>query len=394
MLPRTITIGTTQLKTPTLFASYRIRDYPRAGLRCHPWEITGTQALLLNAFDLLANKRTRMFIDEVRQCKGKLHEYVEFDGPLMLDSGAFNFLQHQEISITPVEVLDIGLELRADVSVVLDHPFPPNATPQEISARWDNTQENTRAMVKALSQYDGDKPNGFRLMPVLHGHDAETLKSALDDVMSILGHEPEIVGIGSLAPLARNGNTRKAIDVILEVRRLLPGAHIHCFSMGSALLMLFAFYCGADTVDSQTWIMSAAFKQVQLPGFHLTRLSPREAERDPGRYERTRRAFAKHLLRLIQDEGFAVRDWDTGSDWPITDEKEALAYLNYLEDRDGINHIHRRACHNLYAFNFEAGRVRQEMAAGTLEIFIQGRMKSTVYRRRFEYAVRKKSQLG
>jgi queuine/archaeosine tRNA-ribosyltransferase len=386
-------IGSKGLEVPNIFASYRVRDYPRAGLRCHPWEMTDTQALLLNAFDLLANRRTKMFTAEVRKCKGKLHEYVEFDGPLMLDSGAFNFLQHQEISIIPAEVLDIGLELRADVSVVLDHPFPPNATPQEISARWANTQENTRAMVRALAQYDGDKPDGFRLMPVLHGHDAETLKCALDDVTSILSHEPEIVGIGSLAPLAKNGNTRKAIDAILEVRRLLPGAHIHCFSMGSALLMLFAFYCGADTVDSQTWIMSAAFKQVQLPGFHLTRLSPREAKRDPVKYERTRQAFAQHLLRLIQKEGFAVQDWDTGAPWPINDEDEALAYLDHLEDRDGINHIHRRACHNLYAFNFEAGRVRKAMTAGTLETFIEGRMKSTVYRRRFEYAVRKKSQL-
>ena len=392
MPPRTVAIGAIQLEAPALFASYRIRDYPRAGLRFHPWEMTDTQALLLNAFDLLANRRTKMFTDEVRACDGKLHEYVEFNGPLMLDSGAFNFLRHQEISITPTNVLDIGLALRADVSVVLDHPFPPNTAPQEISARWANTRDNTRAMVKALAQHDGEKPNGFRLMTVLHGHDAETLKCALGDVTSILGHEPEIVGIGSLALLAKNGNTRKAIDVILEVRRLLPKAHIHCFSMGSALLMLFAFYCGADTVDSQTWIMSAAFKQVQLPGFHLTRLSPREAERDPVKYERTRRAFAKHLLRLMQDEGFVVKDWDTGGDWPITDERAALAYLNYLEDRDGINHVHRRACHNLYAFNFETGQVRQAMTACTLETFIQGRMKSTVYRRRFEYAVRKKSQ--
>ena len=96
----------------------------------------------------------------------------------------------------------------------------------------------------------------------------------------------------------------------------------------------------------------------------------------------------------MQDEGFSIRDWDTGDDWAITDECEALAYLDYLEDRDGTNHVHRRACHNLYAFNFETGRVRQAMTAGTLEAFIQGRMKSTVYRRRFEYAVGKKSQSG
>jgi len=231
-------------------------------------------------------------------------------------------------------------------------------------------------------------------MPVLHGHNAETLKRSLDDVVTILGREPDLVGIGSLAPLAQNGSKHTVIEVLVTARQLLPEAHIHCFSLGSALLMLFAFYCDANTVDSQTWIMSAAFKQVQLPGFHLTRLSPREANSDPVKYDRTRRAFAQHLLRLIQEEDFAVKDWDTGTPWPISDEREALAYLDYLEDRDGVNHVHRRACHNLYTFNFEAGRARQEIATSTLETFIQGRMKSTVYRRAFEYAINKRAQTG
>lgn len=391
---RTVGLGELQLETPALFASYRIRDYPRAGLRSHPWKMTGTQALLLNAFDLLANRRTKMFTNEVRKCEGKLHEYVEFDGPLMLDSGAFNFLQRQEISITPTDVLNIGLELGADISVVLDHPFPPKATSQEIKARWTNTCANTRTMVESLTQRDGKIPAGFQLMPVLHGHDTETLKRSLDDIVAILGGEPNLIGIGSLAPLAQNGSKRTVIDVIATIRQLLPDAHIHCFSLGSALLMLFAFYCGADTVDSQTWIMSAAFKQVQLPGFHLTRLSSREAESDRGKYERIRRGFAQHLLALIEEEGFAVKEWDAGTPWPIKNESEVLAYLNYLEDRDDINHIHRRACHNLYAFNFEAGRVRQEMVTGALETFIQGRMKSTVYLRAFEYAMSRAAQIG
>ena len=34
------------LDTPNLFASYRIGDYPHAGLLHPPWEMTGTQAVL------------------------------------------------------------------------------------------------------------------------------------------------------------------------------------------------------------------------------------------------------------------------------------------------------------------------------------------------------------
>ena len=384
-------------ETPNLFASYRIGDFPRAGLLYHPWKITGTEAVLVNAFDLLANKKTQKAASEIKKKQGKLHEFVEFDGPLILDSGAFNFQKENEISIDPLKVLSVGIELGVDISVVLDHPFLPTSSAREKSKRWKNTVENTQKMFKELNSQNGGIPDNFHLMPVIHGHNTRTFKHRIGEIVKICGPDPSIVGIGSLAPLARNGSKRTVIDIICKVRKLLPNSHIHCFSMGSALLMLFAFYCGADTVDSQSWMLSAAFKNVQLPGFHWTRFSQREKQKDPAKYEQTRRAFADHLLYLINKEEFVVKNWDdqSGEIRPICNEQEALAYLDYLEDKDGKNNIHRRACHNLYAFNFEANQVRQEMKRGAsyLETFIKSRMKSTIYNKTFEYAIDAKSKI-
>ena len=377
------------LETPNLFASYRIGDYPHAGLLHPPWEMTGTQAVLVNAFDLLANHRTRRFTSDIRNSEGMLREYIHFDGPLMLDSGGFNFQKKDKISIASLDVLNIGIEFAVDVSVVLDHPFLPTSKPEEQQTRWGNTATNTEEMFEQLK--NKDLPDYFQLMPVLHGYDPETLKQSLNRIVKIWGENPPIVGIGSLAPLALNGSKRTVIEIISTVRQLLPNAHIHCFSLGSALLMLFAFYCGADTVDSQSWIISAAFKNVQLPGLPWTRFSSREKEKDPDKYEEKRNAFADRLLELIDEEGFAVKDWDKEEGWQIDDKDDALSYLDYLEHREGEKHIHRRACHNLYAFNFEAKRVRQEKKKGVraFETFIEGRMKSPVYRKTFAYAIEK-----
>ena len=377
------------LETPNLFASYRIGDHPHAGLLHPPWEMTDTQAVLVNAFDLLENHRTRRFTSKIRDTEGTLREYIHFDGPLMLDSGGFNFQKEDKISIAALDVLKIGIEFAVDVSVVLDHPFLPTSTSEEKEDRWANTVANTEEMLKKSK--NSNLPDYFRLMPVLHGYDPETLKQSLNHIVEIWGEDPRIVGIGSLAPLALNGSKRTVIEVISTVRQLLPNAHIHCFSLGSALLMLLAFYSGADTVDSQSWIISAAFKNVQLPGFPWTRFSVREKEKDPVKYEQKRNAFADRLLELIDDEGFAVKDWDKKKDWEIHNKGDALSYLDYLEHRDGEKHIHRRACHNLYAFNFEAKRVREEKKKGirAFETFIQGRMKSPVYQKIFEYAIEK-----
>lgn len=375
------------LETPNLFASYRIGDYPRAGLRRSPWEMTGTQAILVNAYDFLANHRTRQVASEIGKRQSKLHEHIKFNGPLMLDSGGFNFQKHADISIDALDVLNLGIACEVDVSVVLDHPFLPKSVDKEISSRWKNTRANTRIMFDEFTSRNGNLPEGFQLMPVLHGHDDKALERCHKEIVKIWGDDPPIVGIGSLAPLARNGNKRKVIKILCKARQLFPDAHIHCFSLGSALLMLFAFYCGANTVDSQTWILSAAFKNVQLPGFPWTRFSARERENDEEKYEKTRHHFAEHLLQLIDKEEFAIKDWDKGKPWNIHNESEALSYLDYLEDRDGENHIHRRACHNLYALNFEARRAREAKKAEKLETFIESRLKSTVYRKTFDYAV-------
>ena len=397
MLSHTQKIGVLDIETPALFASYRIGDFPRAGLRCYPWNITRTQAVLVNAFDLLANKQTQIAASKIREQQCKLHEFVDFNGPLMLDSGAFNFQKQNEISIDQLEVLSVGIELGVDISVVLDHPFLPTSSYREKSKRRKNTIENTQKMFEELNSWNGGISNDFHLMPVIHSHSTRTVKRRIDEIVNIYGSDPPIIGIGSLAPLARNGSKRKVIDIICKTRKLLPNSHIHCFSMGSALLMLFAFYSGADTVDSQSWMLSAAFKNVQLPGFHWTRFSQREKEKDPIKYEQTRRAFAKHLLHLTSKEGFAIKYWNDqpGKIRSIGNEQEALAYLDDLEDQDGKNNIHRRACHNLYAFNFEANQVRQKMKkeADSLETFIESRMKSTIYKKTFEHAINAKSKI-
>ena len=169
---------------------------------------------------------------KIRNLGVQLHDFVEFDGPIMLDSGAFNFLKHAEISIDPQDVLTIGTKLGADISVVLDHPLNPKSDQDEQTTRWSSTVANTRSMFEALTQRRDNMSDDFRLMPVLHGYNAETLKRSLDDIFEIWGRAPDIVGIGSLAPLALNGSKRTVIDIILAVRRLLPDAHIHCFFTG------------------------------------------------------------------------------------------------------------------------------------------------------------------
>lgn len=102
--------------------------------------------------------------------------------------------------------------------------------------------------------------------------------------------------------------------------------------------------------------------------------------------------LGEHLLCLVEEERYSIKDWDTGEAWTMASMRDVLTYFDYLEDRGGVNHVHRRACHNLHTFNFEVRRVREEIARNNLETFIAERLADTKYLKDFEYAVEQKAK--
>jgi len=382
---RTINFCGKTLRTPNLFASYRLGDVTSAGVKFFPWEMTHTQAVLVNAYDLIENPKCSGYRNRLLKEKKTIREHITFDGPLMIDSGAYYFLRSGHVHISPSRVLKVEQESGADLGVVLDHPFPPKATDKQ--ARINRTLSNTKKMFVALNTVDD---SSFDLLPVVHGHDANTIKKTIYRLEKIAekhnGGNLDKVGIGSLAPLAQNGNKELAVQVLTAVRRLLPNSYLHCFSMGSSLLMLLAFYCGADTVDSQTWIMSAAFKFVQLPGHHIVRLATRERAANPYQYRKRLAEMKQLIFKLYDEEGFFLKDWETGEILNSPNEDDLDQYIANMTDRKRHRHLHNRACHNLWVFNFEAERARAEIQKGRFEEFVDSRLKGTKYYKAFLHA--------
>lgn len=369
------------LKTPSLFASYRLGDVTSAGVKFFPWKITGTEAVLVNAYDLLENPKCNAYRKRLEQEKKSIREHIEFDGPLMIDSGAYYFLRQGNIKVDPIQILETESKSTADIGVILDHPFPPGA--KDISRRIQKTLINTEKMYEA---YGNLRSPNFELLPVIHGHSKRTIVSTIGKLRKLSDEydfDLNKVGVGSLAPIAQNGNKELAVEVLTTVRKTMPEAYIHCFSMGSVLLMLLAFYCGVNTVDSQTWIMSAAFKYVQLPGHYVARLASREKNADPEGFNSRLRAMKKTILRLYSEEGFILKNWDNGDLINDPNNSDLHHYLMGLMDTKKENRVHKRACHNLWVFNFEVKRLRDMIKAGKSEEFVESRLRGTKYYKAF-----------
>lgn len=379
---REVHVRQKKLHTPNLFASYRLGDVTMTGLKFFPWKITDTQAVLVNAYDLMENPKCQNYRKRLEREGISIREHIGFDGPLIIDSGAYYFVRNGNVHISPLKVLEVEEKSGADVGVVLDHPFPPAANDKR--ERINRTIVNTRRMFAAYAKNEHPQ---FELLPVVHGHDPRTIKSTITRLRRIAdkynGGNLDKVGIGSLAPLAQNGSKGTAVQILTAVRKLLPDAYLHCFSMGSSLLMLLAFYCGADTVDSQTWIVSAAFKFIQLPGHHIIRLAARERAVNPYQYRKRLREMKDIILRLYGEEGFVIKDWVTGEVLRDPNDDDLDQYIRELTDKHGNQHIHNRACHNLWVFNFEVQRAQEEMKRGRFEEFVESRLKDSKYYQAF-----------
>ena len=376
---KSISIGSYQLQVPVLFASYRLGDFPTSGLRYLPWSITRTEALLVNAYDF-ARRKYRAVLNNGWDPE----KYLKFaNKPILVDSGAYYFRKHPNISVTPKDILDIEIQTKAHAGVVLDHPFPPDA--KDKAKRISTTLKNTEIMLQHLLE----KKSTMTLMPVIHGHTPKSIRGCIDRLrrmadkyqFPLMNH----VGIGSLAPLAQCGQTRLAVEVIHTVRQELPQSQIHCFSMGSALLMLLAYYSGADSADSQTWMVSAGFKLAQLPGHYVMRMGKREYK-DEKKFQTAMKQFGYRLAKLADQEGFTAKDWTTRTAIDLNHSADRRQYVTDLVDLKSNEHVHNRACHNLWSYNFEVRQYRYAKARGALDEFIESRLAGTRYDSAFRYA--------
>jgi len=365
-------LGTKRLRLPAFFAGYRLGDYPESGLKCMPWDFTRTEALLINAYDFTRPRFNKLVMNGWTPSK-----YLKTGKrPIIIDSGAYYFVRKSNMTVTPKEVFDLQRRSKADLAVILDHPFIPEANDKD--KRIKRTLANTRVMLKEAQSAD----SSLELMPVIHGHNRKQLSDCLQGITRQVekygSGDLRRIGIGSIAPLAQRGNAAMAVELINIVRELCPQSHIHCFSMGSGLLMLLAFLAGADSVDSQSWMVSAAFKYAQLPGTHVVRLGPRDYK-DVHSFKTAKKSFAERILKLAGDEGFFVCDWMRGVKMNCSQLSEALDYVDELVDHKSNENVHNRACHNLWVFNWEANQYRDSIARGGEITFVQSRIQGTRY---------------
>lgn len=239
-------------------------EYPRIWFsqivgrrRNAPWEKFKVDGVLMNAYDFMQHPK---ILNEVEN-KG-IHELLNFQGPIMMDSGGFIFMKKKNISVKAEKIISFYEKSKPNFGVVLDHPMIPNLPQAEIRKRQNETLKNTKIMIKHKISKNPV------LIPVIHGFDKKQIEWYINKLQKI--EKFSLIGIGSLVPSLFNtngvGGILNVTKIISQIRKKLPNTKLHVFGTGSALTMHLMFYAGADSLDTSSWRTKAAFGAIQMSG--------------------------------------------------------------------------------------------------------------------------------
>ncbi len=221
---------------------------------------SGADIILGNTFHLLLRPGS----DIVRR-HGGLHEFMNWQGPILTDSGGFQVfslasmrklseegvhfrspVNGDEVFLSPERSMDVQHDLNADVAMVFDEctPYPASeevaGESMSLSLRW---AVRSRARFDALRQADSER--GEALFGIVQGGVHETLREASLEGLLAIGFDG--YAIGGLAVGEREDERNGVLDFL--VPRMPDGAPRYLMGIGLPGDILAAVARGIDMFD-------------------------------------------------------------------------------------------------------------------------------------------------
>jgi len=214
------------------------------GGKPRPWEHFKVPALMVNAYEMIKENWLRQKVRE----KGGLHNVLDFDGIVLLDSGGYQSMIHG-IEVNLKLLKEIFEMSKADYLFSLDYPC----------SLIKNNKIKTQL---TISNYHELSQIIKEVIPIVH----PPLRRALEEYEAYEKQSPECIGIGGLVPMMLKFSKRgkQAIDLIAEIRSRHRGS-IHVMGLGAPTVIpiLEALHC--TSTDSASWRIKAAHGKIMLP---------------------------------------------------------------------------------------------------------------------------------
>ncbi len=207
----------------------------------------GAQSVFTNAYILFQNEVER---DNI--LKQKIHQYLDFDGLIATDSGAFQQYMYKKskMKIEAEQIEAFQEKIESDFPVILDIPVQPDDTYDIAKIKVDTTIVRAKENIKRRSN-----ENSAWFGPIHGGKYDDLLTRCINEMNKL---DFGVYAIGGLVKSFLDYRFDVAIQILLNVKKkIIPNKPIHMFGLGLPQFFSLAVACGCDLMDSAAYILYA-----------------------------------------------------------------------------------------------------------------------------------------
>ena len=183
----------------------------------------------------------------------KVSDYINFDGNIMMDSGAYQVMLYGDIELGVKDTLSLQINVDTDIGVIMDHPIGYDINYHEAKKRVDQTLENIEESIPYLDQ------NIIWTLPIQGGKYPSLMEYYLDEIykrdyLDYFG----MFALGSVVPVMINQDYKTLVDMISIARKYLPeDKPLHLFGAGHPSIFSLVTFLGCDSYDSAAYTLMA-----------------------------------------------------------------------------------------------------------------------------------------
>ena len=204
----------------------------------------GAQGLITNSYIIYKNSELKKIAEE----KG-VHGLLNWDGPIMTDSGTFQSHVYGEIEMEPDVILDFQKKIGVDIGTVLDVFTEPGTRFEEAKKELNETQ-------KRIENADKNKENMMLAAPVQGGRHLDLRAKASSGASKTTA---ELFPIGGVVPFMEQNKFKQLAEIVLACKKELDISRpVHLFGCGHPMLFGLAVFMGCDVFDSASYAKFAS----------------------------------------------------------------------------------------------------------------------------------------
>lgn len=187
-----------------------------------------------------------------------VHGLLDFDGPVMTDSGTFQMYFHDLPSkeIDPLEILEFQKSIGSDIGTILDVFSDPDVGKKRVEEDVRLSLERARMSVS--------RKEDMLLAGTVQGGIYPDLREDSAREMAQLGFD--VYPIGGIVPLMERYRYADIVRAILAVKKHLPPDRpVHLFGCGHPMMFAQAALLGCDFFDSASYAKFAEAGRMLFP---------------------------------------------------------------------------------------------------------------------------------